>query len=276
MSRMAATKSSILTRRNALAAIVLLAGLLAGLLASLADAADDARVLVAGATGRTGSYVIREARDAGFEVRAMTRDPERAAERQGDSWDWVEADVRDPAALTAVMQDVDFVICTIGARSRSGPDGPEFVDYGGVRNLVDAAVEAGVRHFVLISSAAAGPHRKRGRLSNIRYWKTRGEDHLKLSGLGYTIIGPGGLLQQAGGDFGVRVLSRRDYGVGRIAMGDVASIAVRALTDPNAQNKSFAAIWDEALAPGDWPALLASLPADAESDEAPPTAGDPP
>jgi uncharacterized protein YbjT (DUF2867 family) len=272
MLGMTMTTSPLLTRRGALG----VAAVLTCLLATVADAADGPRVLVAGATGRTGSYIIREARDAGFEVRAMTRDPARAAERLGDDWDWIEADVRDPAALAIAMQGVDYVICTIGARSRSGPDGPEFVDYGGVRNLVDAGVDAGLRHFVLISSAAAGPHRKRGRLSNIRYWKTRGEDHLKLSGLDYTIIGPGGLLQESGGSSGVRVLSRRDYGVGRIAMGDVARIAVHALTDPNARNKSFAAIWDDRLAPGDWPALLAALPADIEGDEAPPTAGDSP
>ena len=265
--------SHALTRR------LLVAATLACLLPPIAGAADGERVLVAGATGRTGSYIIRELRDAGYLVRAMTRNPARAAERLGDGWDWAEGDVREPAPLAAAMQDVDYVICSIGARSRSGPDGPEFVDYGGVRNLVDAAREAGVRHFVLISSAAAGPFRKRSRmaeLGDIRYWKTRGEDHLKQSGLAYTIIGPGGLVNDGGGDVGTRLLTRRDYGGGRIAMGEVARIAVHALTDPDARDKSFAAIEDAGLAPGAWRALLGGLPADRDSDEAPPTAGDPP
>ena len=249
------------------------------LLPMLAVAADEARVLVAGATGRTGGYILRELRDSGYRVRGMTRDVASATSRLGDGWDWVEADVRDPGAVAAAMRDVDYVICSIGARSRSGPDGPEFVDYGGVRNLADAAVAAGVRHFVLISSAAAGPHRKRSRmvqLGDIRYWKTRGEDHLKLSGLDYSIIGPGGLVSGTGGDTGTRVLTRRDYGGGRIAMGEVARIAVDALTNPNARNKSFAAIRDDSLAPGAWRDLLTGLPADRDSDEAPPTAGNRP
>jgi uncharacterized protein YbjT (DUF2867 family) len=270
---MAMSISRVLTRR----AMFLGATAFSCLLPMLASAADPARVLVAGATGRTGGYIIRELRDAGYQVRAMTRDPARAAERLGDDWDWVQADVREPSDLTAAMQDVDFLVCSIGARSRSGPDGPEFVDYGGVRNLVDAAVEAGVRHFVLISSAAAGPHRKRSRMAttgDIRYWKTRGEDHLKLSGLDYTIIGPGGLMNVSGGATGTRVLARRDYGVGRIAMGEVARIAVHALTDPDARNKSFAAIEDDDIAPGAWRELLSTLPVDLDSDEAPPTAGD--
>lgn len=264
-----------LARRSAIAA----AAVLACLLAIVANAADGARVLVAGATGRTGSYIIREARDAGFAVRPLTRNPSSAAERLGKDWDWTEADVREPSELAAAMQDVDYVICTIGARSRSGPDGPEFVDYGGVRNLVDAAVEAGVQHFVLVSSAAAGPHRKRSRmaqLGDIRYWKTRGEDHLKMSGLAYTVIGPGGLVDASGGDKGTRVLTRREYGGGRIAMGEVARIAVHALSDPAARNKSFAAIEDRSLAAGAWKDLLATLPPDKDSDEAPPTAGNPP
>jgi len=275
MTAMTMTIPPNLTRR----AVLGVATALACLLGTIASAADGARVLVAGATGRTGGYIIRELRDSGYAVRAMTRDPARAAERLGDDWGWAKADVREPAELAAAMQGVDYVVSSIGARSRSGPDGPEFVDYGGVRNLVDAAVEAGVRHFVLISSAAAGPHRKRSRMAttgDIRYWKTRGEDHLKMSGLAYTIIGPGGLMNVSGGETGTRVLARRDYGVGRIAMGEVARIAVQALSDPNARNKSFAAIEDDELAPGAWRGLLRKLPADRDTDEAPPTTGDPP
>ena len=100
------------------------------------------------------------------------------------------------AGLKGVFDGVDYVICAIGAREREGPNGPEFVDFGGVRNLVGAAQGAGIRHFVLISSAAAGIHRQRSKMmefGNIRYWKTEGENALKRSGLSYTIIGPGGL-----------------------------------------------------------------------------------
>ena len=241
--------------------------------------AAEQTVLVAGASGRTGSYIITALRDASYQVRPLTRNAQRASERFGKNWDWTEVDVRDPASVAGAMQGVDFVICSIGASQRSGENGPEFVDYGGVRNLVDASKAAGVKHFVLISSAAAGPYRKRSgmvQLGDIRYWKTRGEDHLKLSGLGYTIIGPGGLLSEAASGLGLELLSRREYSGGQVAMGDVAMLAVNALTNPAAGNKSFAIIRNSKESPDAWQQQLADLPLDQDSDEAAPTIDGPP
>lgn len=248
------------------------------LLAPLVVPADDGEqglVLVAGASGRTGIQVLQQLRERGYVIRALTTNRERAIERHGATWDWVEADVRNPERLAEVAKDVDYVISAIGARAWEGPNSPEFIDFGGVRNLTDAAVAAEVKHFVLVSSAAAGPHRQRSnmrQMGNVRYWKTRGEDHLKLSGLSYTIIGPGGLVNEPSSDQGLRVLSRRDYRGGAIAIGDVAMLVVDSLSNRDAQNKSFAAIRDEALPPDAWRELLKFIQPDTETDEKPPTA----
>lgn len=247
--------------------LVLLVAAFAGLVAgALGEDGATGEVFVAGASGRTGGYILFQLEAQGYRnVVGLSRDAERAASDQSGSWRWVEGDVRDPERMKVLVGDAQYVICTIGAPARSGPLGPEFVDYGGVRNLVDAAKAAGVRHFVLISSAAAGPYRgasRMNRFGNVRYWKTRGEDYLKTSGLDYTIIGPGGLLRQKCCRDGVRVLSRKDYDTGMIAMGDVARIAVDALSNPDARNKTFAVIRDESLEPGDWRRLLSDLGGD--------------
>ncbi|MDJ0928907.1 MAG: SDR family oxidoreductase [Gammaproteobacteria bacterium] len=236
---------------------------------------DRGLVLVAGASGRTGIQVLRYLRDQGYAIRALTTNRERAIERHGDSWDWVEADVRDPERLAEVTKDVDYVISAIGARTWEGPSSPEFIDFGGVQNLADAAVTVEAKHFVLVSSAAAGPHRTRSNMAqmgNVRYWKTRGEDHLKLSGLSYTIIGPGGLVNEPSGGEGLRVLSRRDYEGGAITVGDVAMLVVDALSNPDSKNKTFAAIRDDALPPDAWRELLKFIQPDTATDEKPPTA----
>ncbi|MBT8443662.1 MAG: SDR family oxidoreductase [Gammaproteobacteria bacterium] len=228
-------------------------------------------VLVAGASGRTGFRIAESLRAAGYAVRPLTSNRQRAIDRHGGDWDWFEGDVRDAARMAAAMDGADFVICAIGARDREGPNGPEFVDFGGVVNLTDAATAAGVRHFVLISSAAAGPHRQRitKRFSATREWKTRGEMHLKLSGLSYTIIGPGGLSDEPATGAGVRVLTRRDYSGGWIATGDVATLAVDALSNVDAHGKTFAAIRDDELGPDQWRGLLREIPLDEDSDESP-------
>jgi uncharacterized protein YbjT (DUF2867 family) len=230
-------------------------------------------VLVAGASGRTGSAAMRLLDEQGYAVRALTTNRERAIERHGDQWQWWELDVREREAVFAAMQDVDYLICAIGPRFLIGGNGPEFVDYQGVVNLADAAVEAGVRHFVLVSSAAAGPYRDRSRMiifARVRHWKTMGENHLKRSGLDYTVIGPSGLEEEpAGGGEPLRVMARADYETGEVAIADVGMLAVDALTNPDARNKSYAVIRDESAAPGAWRDMLKTIGIDSETEEAP-------
>lgn len=234
----------------------------------LADTATDGRsplVLVAGASGQTGRHVVTQLLAQGYEVRALTTNIFGARERTGLDLAWTEVDVRDPEGVRAAMQDVDYVICAIGAREWRGDNSPRFVDYGGVRNLVDAALEAGVRHFVLVSSAAAGPHRDHRdnpRLGYVLFWKTKGEAHLRASGLDYTIIGPGGLVNGEGGRSGIRVSTREDYRRALIARADVARLAIASLTEPAARNKSFAAVNDDQLGPDQWVVDLRRLPRD--------------
>ncbi len=244
------------------------------LLASACAAAPET-VVVAGASGRTGGYVLEELRAAGYNIRALTSNRARAIERKGAEWPWLETDVRDIESLRPALVQADFVICVIGAREWSGPNSPQFVDYGGVRNLVDVALEQKITHFVLISSAAAGPYRNRSRMEqmgNVRYWKTRGEDHLKLSGLRYTIIGPGGLQDTGKSNQGLRLLSRADYRGGAIARGDVAMLAVESFSKVAMHNKTFAAVSDAGLDAQTWRQLLDSIELDANTEEAAPTA----
>lgn len=240
-------------------------------LSSTAPAAE--LVLVAGASGRTGSAAMRLLDEQGYAVRATTTNRERAIERHGDQWDWLELDVRDRDAVFAAMQDVDYLVCATGTRSLIGGNGPRFVDYDGLVNLVDAAVQAGVRHFVVVTSAAAGPYRERSRMiifARVRHWKTMGENHLKRSGLNYTIVGPSGLREEppTGGE-PLRVMARADYETGAVAIADVAMLAVDALTNPDARNKSYAVIRDASVAPGAWREMLKTIRMDSETEEAP-------
>ena len=230
-------------------------------------------VLVAGASGRTGSAAMRLLDEQGYAVRATTTNRDRAVRRHGDQWDWLELDVRDRDAVFAAMQGVDYLICAIGTRSLIGGNGPEFVDYRGVVNLVDAAVEAGVRHFVVVTSAAAGPYRERSRMiifARARHWKTMGENHLKRSGLAYTVIGPSALQEEpAGGGEPIRVMARADYETGEVAIADVAMLTVDALTNPDARNKSYGVVRDESVEPGAWREMLKTIEIDSVTEESP-------
>jgi uncharacterized protein YbjT (DUF2867 family) len=156
---------------------------------------EQSIVLVAGATGRLGRYVIAALAQEGFAVRGLTRDPAAAREKYGDRYDWVAGDIRSPASLVDAIAGVDFVICAAGATTPQGPNAPQFVDYEGARNLIDASVNEGIDQFVLISSIGVT---QRFHLLNLTFgkvleWKWAAEQHLRASGLTYVIVRPGGL-----------------------------------------------------------------------------------
>ena len=205
------------------------------------DVANET-ILVVGASGMTGGLMIRRLHEADRALRAMTRDKERAIDNFGDSYDWIEADVRDIDSLKIALAGVDKVICSIGATEASGENSPEFVDYGGVKNLVDVSLEAGIKHFVLISSRGVTQedHLLNEAFANVLKWKFKGEEYLRQSGLSYTIVRPGGLTNWPGGTMVIKVMQGDDPNVqGYVTRADVAIVAIEALTNPQAHNKTF-------------------------------------
>lgn len=217
-----------------------------------------ALVLVVGATGRTGRLIVEQlAGDPRFAVRPMARDVAAARRDIGAGYAWVAGDVTRPETLASALKGVSYVLCAIGATERSGPNGPEFVDFGGVVNLADAAREAGVRQLVLESSMGVGSGGGfLGMLLNLLSgdaleWKAKGEAHLRGSGVPYTIVRPGGLIDEPGGQTGI-ALQQGDEGSGRIARADVAAVMIASLGNSAALRKTFEIVSDEKAPVGAW------------------------
>lgn len=233
----------------------------AALLLSISGAQADT-ILVAGATGASGREIVKVLLDKGYTVRAMSRSAERAA-RLGDAVEPVEADVTDPSSLTGVMKDVDAVISAIGGRHPIGANGFKAVDYQGNVNLIDAAKAAGVKRFLVITAGSAG---RDGFLYSLPFgpyvWKAKAEEHLRASGLDYTVIGPGGLRDELGGQTGIRLSTREDYVVGQINRADMAVVMVTCLEDDSTIGKTIAIVNDETLPVESWKTTLTALPRD--------------
>jgi uncharacterized protein YbjT (DUF2867 family) len=239
-------------------------------------AADvDARpwLVIAGAGGRLGRELLRQVDPQRYRIRALSSDPERSRRELGAARytraQWLRTDVRDAAQVERALQGATFVISTIGAREFSGAAGPQFIDYQGNVRLADAAVRAGVRHLVLISSGPAGSHRDQSTdavMGHIRLWKTMAEEHLKASGLSYTIVGPGGLSDVPARREGVAVIPRAQYRSTEVSRADVARIVLDALVNPDAARKSFAVVGNRPGDPEAWRAALRALPGDVGRD----------
>ncbi len=221
----------------------------------------DAPVLVAGATGGVGQQVAHRLVQSRRAVRAIVRDPIAAARVLDFQTELITADVTNAASLTPAFRGVRHVVCTIGSRAVEGGN-PERIDYMGVRNLVDTACAAGVEHFVLVSTIAVTqrdhPLNRYGRVLD---WKLKGEDWLRASGLTYTIVRPGGLVDDPGGRLGVTV-DQGDRISGRVTRADVAEACLAAFAHRAARNVTFEMINSAAPGPADWAALFASLAPD--------------
>jgi uncharacterized protein YbjT (DUF2867 family) len=122
------------------------------------------RVLVAGATGYVGRFVVRAFLRAGFEVRVVVRDKQRRFEPgpcdspaldPSAPVDVFVGELTAPETLAGLMDDVDLVFSSVGiSRQRDGLTF-EQVDYACNRTLIDLAVAAEVKRFTYVSMQGA-------------------------------------------------------------------------------------------------------------------------
>ncbi|CDP19666.1 unnamed protein product [Coffea canephora] len=101
--------------------------------------------------------------------------------------------------------------------------------------------------FVLVSCTGSGiePNRR----EQVLRAKKAGEDSLRRSGLGYTIIRPGPLMEEPGGQRALIFDQGNRISQG-ISCADVADICVKALHDSTARNKSFDVCYEYVAEPG--------------------------
>lgn len=220
-------------------------------------------VLVAGATGGTGRQIVSELNAAGYRVRAFVRDADSARAVLGKDVEYATGDVRQRPTIDAAMLGVRYVIVAIGATRKDPANGPEFVDYQGVRNLAEAAAAGKADQMVLVSSSGVThkDHVLNRMFDNVLIWKGKGEDALRASGVPYTIVRPGGLTNKPGGQDGLR-FEQGDEGTGVIPRADVARVCVAALAAPAARNRTFELYGAPPPPPKDWNALFSGLAGD--------------
>jgi nucleoside-diphosphate-sugar epimerase len=104
------------------------------------------KVLVAGATGYLGQYLVKELKNRGFWVRVLIRKESQKA--MFDSVDdFFIGQVTQPESLNGLTKDIDWVFSTIGITRQK--DGLTYldVDYQGNSNLLNEALKDGVKSF---------------------------------------------------------------------------------------------------------------------------------
>jgi uncharacterized protein YbjT (DUF2867 family) len=261
-------------------------------------------VFVAGATGGVGQLTVATLIDQQIPVRAMVRPgPESRAKAEclfDQRAELVEADTQTPATLAVAMAGITHLICCTGTtafpserwglthpdgqplspleklraffdpqfRNQRATNGPYQVDYLGVQNLI-AAAPSTLERFVLVSSLGINRQTQFPftilNAFGVLAAKQKGEEALHASGLPYTIVRPGRLIDgpytsydlntllkaTTQGKLGV-VVGKGDTLQGDASRIDVARVCVEVLRVPATLNQTF-----ELVNQGERPAAIA-------------------
>ena len=109
------------------------------------------KVLVAGATGYLGKFVVKEFKKQGYSVCALARSVEKLESISEYVDEKFIGNITDKNSLSGICKDIDIVFSSIGITKQK--DGLKYmdVDYMGNKNLLDEAQREGVSKFIYVS-----------------------------------------------------------------------------------------------------------------------------
>lgn len=198
-------------------------------------------LLVVGATGTLGRQVARRALDEGYEVRCLVRSFKRAAFLKEWGAELVRGNICDPETLPAAFDGVTAVIDAATARATDSLSIKE-VDWDGKLALMQAAKTAGVERYIFFSILDAEKYPE----VPLMEIKRCNEAVLAESGLNYTVLRLAGFMQGLIGQYAIPILDNQAvWMTGEVApiaymnTQDIAKFAIRALSVPETENKTF-------------------------------------
>ena len=209
-------------------------------------------ILVTGATGRTGSEVVKELIAKGEQVRALVRDPERAEAIRGPGVELVVGDVEKPETWDAALNGVDKAFLL-------SPEGPQMAELHG--KFAEAANNAGVRHLVRMSILVANPDSPLA----IGRWHGEADQNVANSGIPYTIIRPAYFMQNIIGSARMIAMESAfpgamgDGKVGVIDTRDIGNVAATILTSDGHDGKTYPLTGPESLSLGELAGKLSAV-----------------
>ncbi|PYD02122.1 SDR family NAD(P)-dependent oxidoreductase [Microbacterium esteraromaticum] len=188
-----------------------------------------ARIVIFGGHGKVALLLAPLLSTRGDEVTAVIRNPDHADDVRAAGAEPVVFDVeqQDRAAIAALLAGHDAVVWSAGA---GGGDAARTraVDRDAAVRSMDAAVDAGVRRYVMVSYFGASPDHGIPADNPFHAYaeaKAAADEHLRASGLDWTILGPSSLtLGEATGRIDVTADESRE-----VSRADVAQVIAETL-----------------------------------------------
>jgi len=197
------------------------------------------RVLLAGATGYLGSYIAKELLERSYPIRVIARNPDKLKQNNIELTEILQTEITQPASIKDCCKNIDIVISTVGITRQK--DGLTYmdVDYQANLNLLQEAIQSGVKKFIYISALNG---------ENLRHLKICDAKELFVeqlikSGLEYCIIRPNGFFSDMT-EFYTMAKKGRAYlfGDGELKTNpihgeDLAAVCVDAIDKPDQEIK---------------------------------------
>ena len=206
-------------------------------------------VFVTGGTGFVGREIVRELHDAGHSARLLVRNANPAVLRLAERFhaEIRQGDLLDAASLPKTMQGTEAVIHLVGIISEFDGQTFENIHARGTKNVVQAALIAGVKRFVHMSALGT----RADAVSRYHQTKWAAEQAVSESLLNWTIFRPS-LIYGPDDQFVnlfarmakwspvLPVMAGKSVTFQPVTVQDVARCFVRALTEP----RSFRQVFD--------------------------------
>ncbi|MBE0350029.1 SDR family oxidoreductase [Pseudoalteromonas lipolytica] len=179
------------------------------------------KTLIIGASGQIGKMTTQKMLAQEHEVVALVRDKSKLTDIEHPNLSIVEQDLENDFshALTGVQQ----VIFSAGSGGATGADKTLLIDLWAAVKAINYAVDAQVEHFIMVSSIGADdPDGIESSIKPYLVAKHMADEHLLHSGLHYSIVRPGTLLNEsASGLFTInRPATRQDAVINREDVAD--------------------------------------------------------
>lgn len=191
-----------------------------------------ARILIVGGHGKVALLLAPLLVSRGDEVTAVIRNPAHAAEVRITGAEPVVFDIEheDRAAFARLIAGHDAVVWSAGAGGGS-PERTRAVDFEAAVRSMDAAKDAGVRRYVMVSYFGSSPDHGVPEGNSFHAYaeaKAAADEYLRATSLDWTVLGPSSLTLGAG----TGLIDAEAESSAKVSRANVALVIAQALVEP--------------------------------------------
>ncbi len=196
------------------------------------------KLLIFGATGGTGSQLVKQSLEKGYTVTAFVRNPNKL-NIEHTNLKVVQGDVMDSTSVEQALQGQDAVVCVLGA----GNNMKSSIRSQGTQQIIQGMEKVGIKRFICQSTMGAGDS-----WENLNFfWKyimfgfllrkpfvdhQKQENYVQQSRLDWTIIRPGAFVEGTHtGNYRHGFPGNDKTSQLKISRADVADFILKQLTD---------------------------------------------